>query len=81
MDPARLALIRSGDEQRRGVGSGYLIAPRLVLPARHVLEDRSTKKIWPTITVDIGHHSDGAMTRVSAQLLWTHADGGRAPGR
>ncbi|MEU4173714.1 serine protease [Streptomyces sp. NPDC026589] len=75
MDPARLALIRSGDEQPRGVGSGYLIAPRLVLTARHVLEDRSNRTLWPTITVRIGHHSGGEMTRVPAQLLWAHSDG------
>lgn len=75
MDPARLALIRSGDEQPRGVGSGYLIAPRLVLTARHVLEERSTRTLWPSITVRVGHHSGGEMTRVPAQLLWTHADG------
>jgi hypothetical protein len=75
MDPARLALIRSGDEQPRGVGSGYLIAPRLVLTARHVLENRSTRTLWPAITVRIGHHSGGEMTRVPAQLLWAHADG------
>ncbi|MBJ6622139.1 hypothetical protein [Streptomyces sp. DHE17-7] len=44
MDRRRLALIRSGrtGEGRLTVGSGYLIAPRLVLTARHVLEDRDT---------------------------------------
>ncbi|MEV0481856.1 trypsin-like serine protease [Streptomyces sp. NPDC050508] len=77
MDRRRLALIRSGgpDQGRLTVGSGYLIAPRVVLTARHVLEDRDTGMLWPVITVHIGHHLDGETTRVDAELLWTHPDG------
>ncbi|MFE0722579.1 trypsin-like peptidase domain-containing protein [Streptomyces rochei] len=77
MDRRRLALIRSGGTGggRLTVGSGYLIAPRLVLTARHVLEDRHTGMPWPVVTVRVGHHLDGEMTRVDAELLWTHPDG------
>ncbi|GAA4010240.1 trypsin-like peptidase domain-containing protein [Streptomyces plumbiresistens] len=77
MDRRRLALIRSGGtgDGRLTVGSGYLIAPRLVLTARHVVEDRDTGTLWPVITVRVGHHLDGETTRVDAELLWTHPDG------
>ncbi|MDV9195022.1 trypsin-like serine peptidase [Streptomyces sp. Wh19] len=77
MDPRRLALIRSGGagDGRITVGSGYLIAPRLVLTARHVLEDRDTGTLWPTINVRVGHHRECETTRVAAELLWSHPDG------
>ncbi|GAA3238351.1 trypsin-like peptidase domain-containing protein [Streptomyces lavendulae] len=77
MDPRRLALIRSGGtgHGRISVGSGYLIAPRLVLTARHVLENRDTGVLWPVITVRVGHHHDNEATRVTAELLWAHPDG------
>ncbi|MCX4776100.1 trypsin-like serine peptidase [Streptomyces sp. NBC_01264] len=76
MEPARLALIRSGTDQGpRGIGSGYLIAPHLVLTARHVLQDRETGALWPVITVRVGHPEVGEMTSVTAELLWVHPDG------
>ncbi|MHC5907539.1 VMAP-C domain-containing protein [Streptomyces sp. S6] len=75
MDPRRLALIRSGGEGRVTVGSGYLIAPRLVLTARHALIDRETEEFWRTIKVGIGHERDGELTRTSAELLWVHPAG------
>lgn len=76
MDPRRLALIRSGtDERPRRVGSGYLITRRLVLTARHVLEDRATGLPWPAITVRIGHHGYGEPVLAAAELLWQHPDG------
>ncbi|MCX5058994.1 trypsin-like peptidase domain-containing protein [Streptomyces canus] len=77
MDRRRLALIRSGGtgEGRLTVGSGYLIAPRLVLTARHVLEDRVTGTLWPAVTVRVGHHLDGEATSVDAELLWVHPAG------
>ncbi|MER5877830.1 trypsin-like peptidase domain-containing protein [Streptomyces sp. NPDC001910] len=77
MDRRRLALIRSGrgGEKRVTVGSGYLVAPRLVLTARHVLEDREAEELWPDITVWVGHHRDGATTRAPAEVVWTHSGG------
>ncbi|MEU2133802.1 trypsin-like peptidase domain-containing protein [Streptomyces sp. NPDC018352] len=77
MDPRRLALIRSGGigGGRLTVGSGYLIAPRLVLTARHVLVDRATERFWPKIAVRVGHDYDGETTRAAAELLWEHPDG------
>ncbi|WP_108999027.1 VMAP-C domain-containing protein [Streptomyces rishiriensis] len=77
MDPRRLALIRSGGvgEGRVTIGSGYLIAPRLVLTARHVLLDRVTETFWPKITVRLGHERYGALTKAGAELVWEHPDG------
>ncbi|MFJ4468546.1 trypsin-like serine protease [Streptomyces sp. NPDC089424] len=76
MDPRRLALIRCGIDQRRhSVGSGYLIAPRLVLTARHVLVQVDTGKLWPKIQVRLGHPRDGLTAHVGAELLWEHPEG------
>lgn len=73
MDPRRLALILSGTAQeRRSVGSGYLIAPRLVLTARHVVEDRDTHAEWPQIQIRVGHPGEGSTVRTSASVLWRH---------
>lgn len=77
MNPRRLALIRSGEagEGRITIGSGYLVAPRLVLTARHVLENRDTGEFWPHVSVHVGHHREGGTTRVAAEPLWSHPDG------
>ncbi|TXL89281.1 trypsin-like peptidase domain-containing protein [Streptomyces sp. IB2014 016-6] len=73
MDPRRLALILSGTAQeRRSVGSGYLIAPRLVLTARHVIEDRDTHAEWPQIQIRVGHPGEGGTVRTKATVLWRH---------
>lgn len=73
MDPRRLALILSGTAQkRRSVGSGYLIAPRLVLTARHVIEDRDTRAEWPEIQIRVGHPGAGPTVRRRATVLWRH---------
>lgn len=73
MDPRRLALIRGGTAQeRRSVGSGYLIAPRLVLTARHVIEDRDTRAEWPQIQIRVGHPGEGSSVRTKASVLWRH---------
>ncbi|WP_369147402.1 trypsin-like peptidase domain-containing protein [Streptomyces sp. R44] len=75
MDPARLALIRSGTkDETRSTGSGYLIGPRLVLTARHVLVNRETGELWPRISARIGHFENGPSHTVRAELLWTPAD-------
>ncbi|MFD3525129.1 hypothetical protein [Streptomyces sp. NPDC058653] len=76
MDPRRLALIRGGTAQeRRSVGSGYLIAPRLVLTARHVLVDSGTDRDWPQIQVRVGHPGEGGTSPTRATVLWTHPRG------
>jgi len=75
VDPRRLALIRSGGEGRITVGSGYLIAPGLVLTARHALTDRTTGRFWQTVKVSVGHEREGELTRTSAELLWVHPTG------
>ncbi|MET4925409.1 hypothetical protein P3L51_24165 [Streptomyces sp. PSRA5] len=76
MDPRRLALIRSGTaDRRRSVGSGYLIAPRLVLTARHVIEDRDTDSDWPRIQLRVGHPGEGATVRTGATVVWRHPRG------
>ena len=73
MDRHRLALIRGGTtRQRQSTGSGYLIAPRLVLTARHVLTDGGTSSYWPEIQVTIGHPRDGAGMRTTAEVIWAH---------
>ncbi|MGW1767733.1 VMAP-C domain-containing protein [Streptomyces sp. NPDC002073] len=76
MDPRRLALIHGGTaRQRHSVGSGYLIAPRLVLTARHVLADGPTGPFWPQIRVRVGHPREGEGVRTGASVLWTHPRG------
>ncbi|MFG2172543.1 trypsin-like serine protease [Streptomyces niveus] len=73
MDPRRLALILSGTAQeRRSVGSGYLITPRLVLTARHVIQDRDTHAEWPQIQIRVGHPGEGGTVRRKASVLWRH---------
>ncbi|MET9081165.1 trypsin-like peptidase domain-containing protein [Streptomyces sp. NPDC004237] len=69
MDPRRLALVRGGEDTGfRRVGSGYLIAARLVLTARHVVD------ACPRIDVRVGHPQD-VTHRCAAQVCWTHPDG------
>ncbi|MFC8830830.1 trypsin-like peptidase domain-containing protein [Streptomyces sp. NPDC057137] len=73
MEPGSLALIRGGTaEQRRSVGSGYLIAPRLVLTARHVIEDKDTGSDWPQIQLRVGHPGKGGTVRAEATVVWRH---------
>ncbi|MER7180754.1 trypsin-like peptidase domain-containing protein [Streptomyces hyaluromycini] len=76
MDRRRLALVRGGEETGfRRVGSGYLVAPRLVLTARHVVED-GPGSAWPRIDVRVGHPQDADDTRrCAARVCWTHPDG------
>ncbi|MEU9247232.1 trypsin-like peptidase domain-containing protein [Streptomyces sp. NPDC048385] len=74
MDRRRLALVRGGEETGfRRVGSGYLVAPRLVLTARHVVEERSGSS-WARIDVRVGHPQDETWRR-RASLCWTHPEG------
>ncbi|MFB7919554.1 trypsin-like serine peptidase [Streptomyces sp. NPDC056061] len=76
MDQRRLALIRSGGvDKYRCVGTGYLIAPRLVLTARHVVVDKSSGEPWSKINVQVGHPRDSDASPRRATVLWTHAQG------
>ncbi|MGA4862157.1 hypothetical protein ACPB9J_05915 [Streptomyces lavendulocolor] len=76
MDPRRLALIHGGTAgARHSVGTGYLIAPRLVLTARHVLVNRATGEPWPEIRVRVGHPCGGEAPSVRAELVWHHPQG------
>lgn len=73
MDPHRLVLIRSGTTRlRRRVGSGYLVAPRLVLTAGHILRDRERGSYWEEIQVGVGHPGRGETLRTKAELIWVH---------
>ncbi|WP_369223463.1 trypsin-like peptidase domain-containing protein [Streptomyces sp. R39] len=73
MDRRRLALVRGGEEgEFRRIGSGYLVAPRLVLTARHVAE-KGHGRSWPRIDVRVGHPQDGTR-RCAARVCWTHPD-------
>ncbi|MGW1873956.1 trypsin-like peptidase domain-containing protein [Streptomyces sp. NPDC001975] len=74
MDRRRLTLVRGGaDTGFRRIGSGYLIAPRLVLTARHVVEEHPGAA-WPRVDVRVGHPQDDTR-RCAAQVCWTHPDG------
>ncbi len=75
MDPHRLALIRSGiPRMHHRVGSGYLVAPRLVLTARHVLRDAESDAYLAKIQVTVGHPGRGETLRTGAELIWTHPE-------
>lgn len=76
MDPLRLVDIRTeGIGDKRAFGSGYLIAPHLVLTARHVTRQKSTGLLWPRITAHVGLPSDGPVAYRTAKVRWTHPDG------
>jgi len=70
MDALRLADVRAGTEARaESCGSGYLIGPRLVLTARHVVTGKGG--LWPQVEVRIGHPGFGPSTLVAARACWT----------
>ncbi|MBL3802979.1 AAA family ATPase [Streptomyces sp. BRB081] len=78
MDPRRLADVRSGDaDQHHSLGSGYLIAPRLVLTARHAVVERATDALWPRVDVRVGHPGPehGTRERRAATVCWMHPGG------
>ncbi|MGW0701464.1 trypsin-like serine protease [Streptomyces sp. NPDC002867] len=76
MDPLRLVDVRAGDaEQTQGYGSGYLIAPRLVLTAWHVTRQQGSGLLWPRINVHVGLPSSGPVEHRTAEVRWTHPGG------
>ncbi|MFE2722750.1 trypsin-like peptidase domain-containing protein [Kitasatospora sp. NPDC059327] len=74
MDERRLADIRCDGTGRRKAGSGYLVAPRLVLTARHVVVD-DAHELWPRIVVRVGHPRAGAVERRVGTVCWTDPGG------
>ncbi|MCZ1003307.1 trypsin-like peptidase domain-containing protein [Streptomyces mirabilis] len=74
MDERRLADVRCDGRGRRKAGSGYLVAPQLVLTACHVLIDEAGE-VWPRITVRVGHPPSGRVDRREAAVCWTGPDG------
>ncbi|MEV4331482.1 hypothetical protein AB0K02_13230 [Streptomyces sp. NPDC049597] len=76
MDPLRLVDVRAGDaEQTQSYGSGYLIAPRLVLTAWHVTRRKGSGLLWPRIHVHVGRPSTGTVEHRTAEVCWIHPDG------
>ncbi|MFG2651196.1 trypsin-like serine protease, partial [Streptomyces sp. NPDC048436] len=74
MDALRLADIRAGTDARaESCGSGYLVGPRLVLTAHHVIARGG--EVWPRIEVRIGHIGHNAPTRVGARVCWPAVGG------
>ncbi|MFB8118109.1 tetratricopeptide repeat protein [Streptomyces sp. NPDC055962] len=72
MEPRRLADIRAGDERStRSVGTGYLVAPRLVLTARHTVVDAGTGEPHPRIDLRIGHPRRAPAVWRDGGVCWT----------
>ncbi|MEU0382837.1 hypothetical protein [Streptomyces chartreusis] len=72
MDPRRLAAVRAGDaEYVHASGSGYVLTPRLVLTALHVLTSTDAPLPGQRIDVVIGHPGHGDRLRRSGRLCWS----------
>ncbi|MCX5163709.1 serine protease [Streptomyces sp. NBC_00264] len=75
MDARRLADVRGGvADGYRSLGSGYVIAPRLVLTARHVVVREEASLAWPRIIVRVGHPRPGSRVEHSATVAWVHPE-------
>ncbi|MER6473739.1 trypsin-like serine protease [Streptomyces collinus] len=62
---------------RRSSGSGYLISPRLVLTARHVVIEKRTDKPWARIKANVGHpHRLAEIERRNASVCWVAPEAG-----
>ncbi|MEV8595887.1 FxSxx-COOH system tetratricopeptide repeat protein [Streptomyces sp. NPDC052012] len=72
MDPRRLVLVRTGGPS--GAGSGYLVGPRLVLTALHVvLQGRR----WAArVSARVGHPRYGDLVHRRAQVCWPDVEHG-----
>ncbi|WAX79822.1 hypothetical protein [Streptomyces sp. KMM 9044] len=81
MDPLALVDVRAGTESvQQSFGSGYLLGPRLVSTARHVVfrEDR----VLPCVSVWIGSPgADEKPPRRRARLCWPTADADTGRGK
>lgn len=73
MDERRLADVRCDGAGRRKAGTGYLIAPQLVLTAKHVTIN-DAGEVWSRITVRVGHPRAGTEHR-AATVCWTDPEG------
>ncbi|MFE6866683.1 hypothetical protein ACFVFS_09010 [Kitasatospora sp. NPDC057692] len=73
----RLADVRAGHAATRrpsSLGSGYLVAPSLVLTCRHVVVDRAGGGPFTRIVVRVGHPR-GPVEQRAATVLWTPGEG------
>ncbi|MEU1274060.1 hypothetical protein [Streptomyces sp. NPDC005799] len=71
MDPRRLAAVRAGDaEYVQASGSGYVLTPRLVLTALHVVTATKGRQPHQRIDVVIGHPGHGDRQHRSGRLCW-----------
>ncbi|MFJ8134328.1 tetratricopeptide repeat protein, partial [Streptomyces hydrogenans] len=74
MDAQRTAYIKP-DQPVGGSGSGYLIGPRLVLTALHVVHDDGVRA--PRATVWVGHpRTDTGVHQRTATVIWPGLDAG-----
>ncbi|MEU8541796.1 tetratricopeptide repeat-containing serine protease family protein [Streptomyces sp. NPDC048717] len=72
MDPDRLVWVGTGGPD--GSGSGYLVGPRLVLTALHVV--RTGGRWAETVVTRIGHPEHGGFARRDARVCWPDPEGG-----
>ncbi|WP_380282777.1 hypothetical protein [Kitasatospora purpeofusca] len=76
MDTRRLADVRAGhaaEQQPSSLGSGYLVAPALVLTCRHVVVDRAGGGPLARIVVRVGHPRESVEQR-AATVLWAPSE-------
>ncbi|MFD5516374.1 hypothetical protein [Streptomyces sp. NPDC127066] len=75
MDPRRLAAVQAGDSECiHANGSGYLLTPRLVLTALHVLTSSEGSLPHQRIDVVVGHPGHGTRLHRSGELCWSARD-------
>lgn len=80
VDDDRIADIRSLDQNGivRQVGSGYLVAPRLILTVRHLVEPDwdgtydNARPCYPNFSVRVGHPLYTSPVVCEAMVVWRH---------